>query len=253
MNDLFLGFHTAPYELYFDKEPDYEKIAPRFEMLNLFSEMNNFSICVIDFYKHRYAYVSKEHMFLCGYGIEEAKSYGESFVEKIIYEEDIIHQSKMKDAACLFVDNLDKERRENFQLYTTHRLKHKNGAVFMVSNKYKPIMFDDKQKMWLVLAITTLSTKNHNVESYIEIPDFGERHIYSLKKNAFIKAESIKLTEKENQILVMTMRGFTSKEIASKVDVSMNTIKFHKQKIMDKLNVQNMSEASLYAFSHNLF
>jgi DNA-binding NarL/FixJ family response regulator len=123
----------------------------------------------------------------------------------------------------------------------------------MVSNHYKPFEFDDKGKMWLAICSTTLSTKNHRIESYIEIMGKEERYVFSPTKKEFIKSKSLKLSTKEHQILILSSQGYTSKEIAEKMAISLNTIKFHKQNILVKLNVQNISEACLYAFAHNLF
>lgn len=253
MNTLPIRFHTAPYELFFKKEPDYSLITPKFEILDLMARMNNISICVLDFYKHEYAYISKDHVFMCGYSMEDCKLYGEKLAEKIIYEDDKVNQADMKDAACLFMLSLNKETLKKLSLYTTHRLIHKNGSIYMVSNHYKPFEFDDKGKMWLAVCSTTLSTKNHRIESYIEILGNEERYVFSPTKKEFIKSKSLKLSTKEHQILIFSSQGYTSKEIAEKMAISLNTIKFHKQNILVKLNVQNISEACLYAFAHNLF
>lgn len=249
---LPIGFHTAPYNLFFKEEPDYSSISSRFEMLDFISQMDNTSICVLDFYKHEYAYISRNHLFLCGYSINESKHLGEKLAEMIIYDEDKVHQAKMKDAAFFFINTLDEERKKRFSLYTTHRLKHKKGNVFLVSNHYKPLMTDDNGNMWLVVCISTLATKNHNIESYVEIGDYDERYIFSSKKNNFIEMKSIKLTNKELVTLELSSQGFTSKEIALKENISVSTVKFHKHNILSKFNVQNMSEASSFAYLHNL-
>lgn len=246
-------FHTAPYPLVFDKEPDYSAILKEVEILNLLTDMSSQSICIIDFYKHNYFYISKNHLFNCGYTYEEAKGLGEKFPELIIYKEDIKNQLNMKDAACTFFSLLSKEDLEKTSIFSTHRLVHKNGNVFSISNQYKPFRFDDKGKMWMAIGISTLSTKNHRIESYIEMRDTNERFIFDPQKQIFTLAHNMSLTVKEQEILALSAQGYTSKDIATEKKVSLNTIKFHKQNILVKLNVQNISEAILYAYSHNLY
>lgn len=253
MNQLPIGFHTAPINLFFEKEPDYSILVPKFEMLDFIATMNNVSICVIDFYRHEYAYISKNHLFLCRYSEEEAEQFGEKLAAKIIYEEDKLNQSNMKDAAFLFINTLDNEKKKALCIYSTHRLKQKDGTVFLVSNHYKPLTFDDNGNMWLAVCITTFATKNHCIESYIQIPEFNEQYIFSENKNTFVKTNSTKLTPKEQKILELAAQGYTSKEIAEAEKISLGTVKFHKQNILTKFNVQNISEATLYAYLHCKF
>ncbi len=100
---------------------------------------------------------------------------------------------------------------------------------------------------------TNFATKNHKIESYIEMSDTNERYLFSSTKKEFIKTKSISLTTKEQNILLLSSQGFSSKEIAQKKDICLSTVKFHKQNILIKLNVRNISEAVLYAHLHNLF
>ncbi len=107
--------------------------------------------------------------------------------------------------------------------------------------------------MWMTIGISNLSTKNHFVESFIEVEGTNERFIFNPQKKDFNQIHKINLSNKEQQILILASQGYTSKEIAATQEVSLNTIKFHKQNILFKLNTQNISEAILYAYSHNLF
>ncbi len=248
-----LGFHTAPYDLVFKTEPDYSNLDCQVNLFNSISQMNNINICVLDFYKHGYFYISQNHLFLCGYTINETKTMGEKMAAEIIFEEDKQNQLEMKNAACLFFAQHDLETLKKLSLYTSHRLKHKNGNVFMVTNQYKPFLYDDEGKMWMALCITNFATKNLRIETYIELTDRDERYIYSPKRKDFQKTQNICLSKKERDVLALASQGFTSKDIGDKLFISLSTVKFHKQNILIKFNVQNIAEAILYAYSHNLF
>jgi DNA-binding CsgD family transcriptional regulator len=245
--------HTPPYKLFFEQEPDYTVIQQQAEILDHVTNMNNQSICIIDFYKNNYFYISPNHMLLCGYGADYAKNMGEKFIEKVIYEEDKEEQYNLKNAFYMFYASMEVEAKKEITIFSSHRLIHKNGTIFTAFNQYKPYMFDSRKNPWLVLCISTISTKNHRIESYIEITDTNERYTFNSKKKEFILTQNTKLSVKEHEILKLASQGFTSKEIANNKKLSISTIKFHKQNILMKFNVQNISEAILYADSHNMF
>ncbi len=249
------GFHTSPYKLKFENEPDYIKYQHCFSTLDMIASLGNMHICVLDFYKHEYSYMSNNHIFNCGYSEEENDAYKQSFADKIVFDDDREEQLSMKDAALLFMAEFPEEQLKKTSIYSSHRLKHKNGTVMLVSNKFRPILFDDEGNIWMVMCITTLANRNHKIETRIETEVDGEEkeYIYNEKKKVFTKSTSKKLSQKEQEILILCAQGFTSKEIAEKKYISLSTVKFHKQNILSKFHLNNMSEAILYAYAQNLF
>jgi len=60
------------------------------------------------------------------------------------------------------------------------------------------------------------------------------------------------LTLREKEILVLISKGIISKEIAAKLNISINTVNRHRQNILEKLNVNNSIEAVRTAGALNL-
>lgn len=57
--------------------------------------------------------------------------------------------------------------------------------------------------------------------------------------------EEMCLTEREIDVLQLIARGFTNSEIANKLFISVNTVKYHTKNIFEKLNASNRVEAIL--------
>ena len=55
------------------------------------------------------------------------------------------------------------------------------------------------------------------------------------------------LTPKEEEVLRFVSTGATNKEIASSLDISDNTVKYHLRNIMEKLHFKNRSQIAAYA------
>ncbi len=61
------------------------------------------------------------------------------------------------------------------------------------------------------------------------------------------------LTEREREVLELLVQGITSnKELAQRLVVSENTVKYHLRNILDKLHVQNRAQVIAYALRHRL-
>lgn len=61
------------------------------------------------------------------------------------------------------------------------------------------------------------------------------------------------LTEREQEVLELLVQGITSnRELAQRLFVSENTIKYHLRNILDKLHLQNRAQVIAYAVRHGL-
>jgi DNA-binding NarL/FixJ family response regulator len=60
------------------------------------------------------------------------------------------------------------------------------------------------------------------------------------------------LTNKEVEVLKLVAHGATNKEIASSLNISDNTVKYHLRNIMEKLNVKNRAQIAAYAVTKGI-
>lgn len=60
------------------------------------------------------------------------------------------------------------------------------------------------------------------------------------------------LTEREMEILLLIAKGYSNQEIASGSHITIKTVKTHVSNILSKLEVQDRTQAVIYAFQHNL-
>ncbi|CAN5735557.1 hypothetical protein BH23CHL3_BH23CHL3_11770 [soil metagenome] len=61
------------------------------------------------------------------------------------------------------------------------------------------------------------------------------------------------LTDREQDVLELLVAGVTSnRDLALRLFVSENTVKYHLRNILDKLHVQNRAQVIAYAMRHNL-
>jgi NarL family two-component system response regulator LiaR len=60
------------------------------------------------------------------------------------------------------------------------------------------------------------------------------------------------LTSRELEILLLMAEGKTNQEIADELFIALKTVKTHVSNILSKLQVQDRTQAVIYAFKHSL-
>lgn len=60
------------------------------------------------------------------------------------------------------------------------------------------------------------------------------------------------LTEREHEILLLMAQGKTNQDIADELFIALKTVKTHVSNILSKLEVQDRTQAVVYAFQHQL-
>jgi RNA polymerase sigma factor (sigma-70 family) len=68
-----------------------------------------------------------------------------------------------------------------------------------------------------------------------------------------IKTGAQALTEREHDVLELLVQGVTSnRDLAERLVISENTVKYHLRNILDKLHVQNRAQVVAYAVRHGM-
>lgn len=60
------------------------------------------------------------------------------------------------------------------------------------------------------------------------------------------------LTEREISVLELVVEGLTNKQIAARLHISKNTVKIHLKNILDKLHLENRTQAAVHAVRQGL-
>ncbi len=63
---------------------------------------------------------------------------------------------------------------------------------------------------------------------------------------------TVRLTDREREVLDCVARGLRNKEIAARLSLSAHTVAAHLSSVYEKLNVSSRTQAALYARSHRL-
>lgn len=87
-------------------------------------------------------------------------------------------------------------------------------------------------------------------QSVLEPEVTGKMMVKMQRKNKPLPHEE--LTKREMEVLLLMAKGKSNQEIADELFIALKTVKVHVSNILSKLEVQDRTQAVIYAFKHNL-
>lgn len=126
---------------------------------------------------------------------------------------------------------------------TVERMMKMGAAAYLTKNINKQVlqtMFDK------VLNNEIYLSDDAEKSNQVKRPELTAAGI---KTQQWLAAE---LSDREKEIMVFTVRGFTMKEMAKALKISVRTVEFHKGNLMLKLNAKTTAEIIAIAYKFNL-
>jgi DNA-binding NarL/FixJ family response regulator len=88
----------------------------------------------------------------------------------------------------------------------------------------------------------TIDSIRQVYRGHLVFPQAARRWLRTQRQRPEISLDD--LSERETEVLGLVAQGLTNMQIAQRINVSENTVKFHLQNIYQKLNVNNRTEAT---------
>lgn len=237
-----------------NETPDQEQsqTSGYLEAIQSFARTTYKSIYVIDYKKKGFEYVSKNPLFLCGHTPDEVKEMGYEFYFKHVPKPDLDLLLKINSVGFEFYDQIPLNDRKRYTISYDFNIKNQEGKIILINQKLTPMFLTEQGKIWKAMCMVSLSSARE--PGNIEIYKNGSNEIfkYSFDGDYWKKCKKIKLSSREKEILQLSTRGFTVNEIAESIFLSPDTVKFHRRKLFDKLQVNNISEAIMYTTNNKL-
>lgn len=233
------------------KEENYRELDLVLRAVDSFSRSTYQSVYVIDYFKKGFLYVSDNPLFLCGYTPQEMLELGYSFyISNVPKEEQVMLKEINKSGFNFFNSFPVRERRRCIISYDFHILYGRHSTL--INHKITPLVMTEDGRMWLGLCVVSLSS--HSSAGHIEFRIYGDNRIwdYSQLSHKWKERGEIVLTPEEKEVLVLSAQGLNRDEIANHMCKSVDSIKFYRRNLFDKLGVKNITEALSYVTNHGL-
>lgn len=141
-------------------------------------------------------------------------------------------------------------KNENYNYLITDSIILKDLSVKTIKNHLsliEIIIFDEKNssvdRNLKIIKRISISAKKKEIYSYL-LNIFKEKHNDSEIQN--------EISQREKEVIKYVAKGFTNKEIADKLFLSIHTITTHRRNITKKLDIKTISGLTIYAILNNI-
>lgn len=185
-------------------------------------------------------FMSQRGIDMLGITVEELLALGSEYYERYFNpEESKYHNEKVFE----LLQSCDGE--QIFSFFQQVKVKSSQTWKWFMTT-LKIFMFDADNKPLLVVTTAFPIDPEHQITTKVS---------RLLEENNFLRKNShnfAKLSNREQQVLKLMVYGNGSQEIADQLFISLNTVKTHRKKILQKLEIRNAFDLNKYARAFDL-
>lgn len=231
---------------------DQKQVDDYLETARAFARITYSSVYVIDYATLSFDYVSENPLFLSGFTPEEVMQMGYEFYFKCVPENDLRLLEILNEEGFDFFEKLPAGEKKQYHISYDFHLVNAEGKAVLINHKLTPLFLTSEGRMWKAMCVVSLSYRQEagNVTIYKQ----GSNELWTLDTSLRIWRRSVKasLTEKEMDVLRLYAQGYTIGQIAEKLFVAPDTVKYYRRRIFDNFGVSSIVEALSYAVNSKL-
>ncbi len=194
----------------------------------------NVMVSIYDILNSRFIYCSDSFQNSLGYSCEELCKGGWKYWWTRI---DISQVSMVREEIEYFITNTSLLRKQK-PIFLTYGIKNLSGDFFQLNHELYPYRFQDETLIFNFLYDTS-------IQEFIKA--FLGFQKTEATCNGFQRKTNI--SHRENEVLNLLAKGFSSKQIADQLFISTHTVLSHRKHLIEKFSVKNtaqlISEAAL--------
>ena len=241
--DIFFKF-LMEYK-YDEKDLDYSLVDKHVSVLKTLSSIGNSGFSLFDIHKRQVLFYSSNFGQLLGYARSDYEKTGQHFFIDRIHPEDALNLSKLSVSIFKIFNAFSPEDKLSHKMVSEYRMLNAQGKYTRLIEQYQMVELDKKGQLWLMLGVVDISSnQDEDVISKSQLLNFKTGQFIPLDVPQ--KAQ-IELTKREIEILRLVKIGLLSKEISTKLSISLHTVNTHRQRFLEKLGANNSFEAVNFA------
>ena len=237
-----LSLQTFVYE-----ELDYSLLERHKQMLSRLAEVGNSGVTVFDLASGEHVFSSYNMHELFGFDLVSVEQIGNEYINSRTHPDDYLTLMRNGIALLQFLYSIETNERMNYKVINEYRILNAQENYIRVIEQQQILELDSRGNIWLALAVLDISPNQEEYQGVkCQIFNYKTGEIVSVLALDHIDSQ-IELTQREREILKLVRAGYLSKEISEMLSISVHTVNTHRQRILEKLGVDNSMEAVKYA------
>ncbi len=221
----------------------YKELEMGIKICDAMSHLSNQSIYLIDYIRQTFLYVSPHPLFLCGHKPEDFIREGLNFFGKILPPDDLQMLLEMHQMAWRFGYTFTPEERMHLRISYDIYLQHKNGDKILINQRLAPLILTSDGQPWVTMGVVSNSSRKKAGNTIIVHEHKSLYYDYNFSTQRFEPYTPQQLTKREEELLRLSMQGYTEAGIAEKLNISVKTVRNHHQNAEKKLGVNSIANA----------
>lgn len=234
-------------------QTDFQQTGNYLEMVKAIARLTYQSIYVIDYETMTFEYVSENPLFLCGHTARQVAQMGYEFYYKHVPPDDLALLELINNIGFDFYEQLpvNQDRKQYTISYDFHLVDSSRNRL-LINHKLTPLFLTQAGKIWKALCLVSLSTNQQPGNVMIDKEGADFLWTFDFTQRLWQVSQKRKLSVRALQILQLYAQGLSIKQIADRLYVSPDTVKYHRRKIFEALGARHINEALLYATGRKL-
>lgn len=191
----------------------------------------------------RIDWVSDSICQILGYKPEE---FNIDFLLDHLHPDDVLTFARFEEYVVQFKKTLSPEKLLKYKTRYQLRIRHANGTYIPILHQSITIQLDENGNILRNLIIHTDLSNFVDAEHLKSTLSFigleGEPSFHHLQNNLALTNQNEIFSTREKEILRLVAEGYTSEQIAEKLNRSIFTIRNHRKNILQKSGCRNVSE-----------
>lgn len=218
------------------------------------SRLSNSCLFTVDVYKGIYDYASEGFSELFGFRqahLDTIQRQGD-LLEERMHPDDRGQLLKKQIEHSHFIYSLPAADRNDYRQSFQFRMLNSKQQYVNVISTQQVIQKDRNGKAWIILGAMHISPDQVQTGK-IKHTVFNRKNGEIVNPLLYSSTTDIGLTGREKEILSLIKQGLLSKEIAFRLNISVNTVNNHRKNILTRLEVNNSIEAINLAEDKGIF
>jgi DNA-binding CsgD family transcriptional regulator len=243
-------FELLSRQQFNEADLDYAKLETHKPMLQYLSEVGKSGVIIFDLFRKAHVFTSYNFNELFGFDFKEQQKVASGYFFSRVHPDDNIRLMQNAILLLSFFYSLPVKERSDFKLIAEYRILNSQEKYIRVIEQNQILELDRNGNVWLALGVIDIApNQEHDEGIKSQLINFktGEIILFDTDSAKETNAIGIDLTKREKEVLQLVKAGFLSKEISGKLSISVHTVNTHRQRILEKLGVDNSMEAVDFA------
>ena len=209
------------------------------------ADMGNSTVSIFDFSEKKQVFYIANLATTLGYSSVEVENSKGHFLDDKVHPDDFLGLMQNGMLMLKLFLNFSEDEKMNHKLISEYRIRNQEGNYVRVIEQHQALELDGKGNLWLAMSLLDLSPNQGTDEGLkTQLLNYRTGKYLPIAPRDDIK---VSLTSREKEILQLVKKGFLSKEISDQLSISLHTVNTYRQRILEKLGVNNSMEAVMLA------